>query len=137
MTDPDIVAAFPQTMQEDALAVTIGNIHGKYARANPQLDFPRLDRIRDAGVDIPLVLHGASGLTQATVREAIARGICMFDVNKQVRAVAKQAMKDGSAKGLDLLDLIKASADAMTSVMSEKINPFQAETACGKRPCVA
>jgi len=129
MTDPDIVAAFLQATQVDALAVTIGNVHGKYATANPQLDFPRLDRIRDAGGDIPLVLHGASGLPQATVREAIARGVCKFNVNTEVRAVAKQAMKDGSAKGLDVLDLMKASADAMTLVISDKINLFQAHTA--------
>lgn len=128
MTDPNIVAAFLETTQVDALAVTIGNVHGKYATPDPQLDFPRLERIRQAAAakDIPLVLHGASGLPQATVREAIARRICKFNVNTEVRTAAKQAVKDGAAKGLDVLDLMKASADAMTPIIAEKISLFQA-----------
>merc|ERR1719330_1284766 len=78
MTDPNIVAAFLEATQVDALAVTIGNVHGKYATPDPQLDFPRLERIRmasdnEGSAGVPLVLHGASGLPETTVREAIDR----------------------------------------------------------------
>jgi len=130
MTDPDVVAKFLKATQVDALAVTIGNVHGKYATANPQLDFPRLERVRAAAggegsAGIPLVLHGASGLPEATVREAIDRGICKFNVNTEVRAAAKNAIKDGCAKKLDLLDLMKASAEAMTPVIADKISLFK------------
>merc|ERR1719240_1509370 len=126
MTDPKAAAAFLKATNVDALAVTIGNVHGKYASPNPQLDFPRLDRVRDAAGSIPLVLHGASGLPKATVREAISRGICKFNVNTEVRAAAKKAVKAGSEKGLDVLDLMKASADAMTPIVAEKIRLFEA-----------
>lgn len=125
MTDPNSAAAFIKATNVDALAVTIGNVHGKYATPNPELDFARLDRIREAAGELPLVLHGASGLPEATVREAIARGICKFNVNTEVRAAAKKAVKVGSDRGLDVLDLMKASADAMTPVVAEKINLFK------------
>lgn len=131
MTDPDIVAAFLKATGVDALAVTIGNVHGKYATPNPELDFPRLDRIREAAGELPLVLHGASGLPEATVREAISRGICKFNVNTEVRAAAKKAVKAGSEKGLDVLDLMKASANAMTPVVAEKIKLFKTRSVNG------
>jgi tagatose 1,6-diphosphate aldolase GatY/KbaY len=135
MTDPDIVAAFLQATQVDALAVTIGNVHGKYATSNPELDFSRLDRIRTAagGPDgIPLVLHGASGLPESTIHEAISRGVCKFNVNTEVRAAAKEAVKDGCAKNLDVLDLMKASAAAMTPVIASKIDLFK--TSSNRQP---
>ena len=63
------------------LAVTIGNVHGKYSRP-PSLDFPRLDEIRNnAPVGYPLVLHGASGLPKDLIVGAIQRGVCKFNVN--------------------------------------------------------
>merc|ERR1711972_715209 len=125
MTDPTAAAAFLQATNVDALAVTIGNVHGKYATPNPELDFPRLDRIREIAGELPLVLHGASGLPEATIHEAISRGICKFNVNTEVRVAAKKAIKVGSEKGLDVLDLMKASADAMTPVIAEKIDLFK------------
>ena len=81
MTDPEVVAPFTEATGIDALAVTIGNVHGKYAK-RPQLDFDRLDRIRDA-TNLPLVLHGASGLPDEMLQRAMRSGVCKFNVVSQ------------------------------------------------------
>ena len=57
----------------DALAVSVGTIHGKF-HSTPQLDFERIKSLRDA-VEVPLVLHGSSGLLDEDFRKAIANGI--------------------------------------------------------------
>src|SRR5690606_6995752 len=69
MTDPELVAEYVSRTGADSLAVCIGNVHGVY-HAPPQLDFQRLAAIRDR-VDIPLVLHGASGLPSEMISSAI------------------------------------------------------------------
>ena len=61
----------------DALAISIGNVHGLY-KGDPELDFERLSAIRDA-VNIPLVLHGGSGISDDDFRKAISLGICKIN----------------------------------------------------------
>ena len=70
MTDPDVVAEFVRSTAVDALAVTIGNVHGAYA-SPPNLDWERLRSIGREARNTPLVLHGASGLPLADVHRAI------------------------------------------------------------------
>lgn len=72
-TDPQLARDFVDRTGIDALAVAIGNAHGKY-RGEPKLDFPRLDAIRQQAA-IPLVLHGGSGISDADFRRAIELGI--------------------------------------------------------------
>ena len=69
MTDPATVAAFLDATKIDALAVTIGNVHGKYAVNPPVLDWARLDAVRAEAGETPLVLHGASGLPDAMIAQ--------------------------------------------------------------------
>uniref|UniRef100_A0A7S3K3S6 Uncharacterized protein n=1 Tax=Aureoumbra lagunensis TaxID=44058 RepID=A0A7S3K3S6_9STRA len=124
MTDPDIVADFVQRTKIDALAVTIGNVHGKYAR-EPNLDWARLDQIRNnAPEDLPLVLHGASGLPDNMLHRAISAGVCKFNVNTEVRAASRQAVKVASAADKDVLDIMKDSVDAMVPVIEAKLRAF-------------
>jgi fructose/tagatose bisphosphate aldolase/uncharacterized protein YgbK (DUF1537 family) len=110
MTDPASVGAFLEATKVDCLAVTIGNVHGPYARDPPdELDWARLDAVRLAarlhasssqpgggvsgGDGVPLVLHGASGLPPAMVRRAIQGGVAKFNVNTEVRAAALAATR--------------------------------------------
>jgi fructose-bisphosphate aldolase class II len=60
------------------LAVAVGSVHGIY-RGTPELDIPRLAKIRDL-TGVPLVLHGGSGLSDDDFREAIANGIAKINV---------------------------------------------------------
>ncbi|MEG0542066.1 MAG: ketose-bisphosphate aldolase, partial [Angelakisella sp.] len=73
-TEPDEAVEFVKRTGVSSLAVAIGTAHGIYSGV-PKLDVERLSAIRKV-VSIPLVLHGASGLSKEAVRECIARGIC-------------------------------------------------------------
>ena len=75
----------------DSLAVAIGTAHGIY-KGEPKLDLVRLSEIRER-VSIPLVLHGASGVPDETVREGIRRGICKVNFATELRAVYTDAVK--------------------------------------------
>lgn len=72
-TDLEQARRFVEETQVDALAVAIGNSHGRY-KGPPQLDFDRLHAIRDT-VKIPLVLHGGSGISASDFKKAITLGI--------------------------------------------------------------
>ena len=99
MTDPKVVADFLSRTKADALAVTIGNVHGKYAVNPPVLDWERLDAVRAEAGGTPLVLHGASGLPDEFIRRAISASVCKFNVNTEVRAAAREAVAKRAAEG--------------------------------------
>lgn len=82
-TDPAKAKEYVTRTGMDSLAVAIGSAHGMY-QGEPQLDFARLAAIREQ-VDIPLVLHGASGIPEAMLREAIALGICKVNVATELK----------------------------------------------------
>jgi tagatose 1,6-diphosphate aldolase GatY/KbaY len=90
MTDPMKVNTFVNETKVDLLAVTIGNVHGKY-HFPPNLDFPRLDNINQQLLLLPeerrplLVLHGASGLPEEMITDAINKGVVKFNVNTDLR----------------------------------------------------
>jgi tagatose 1,6-diphosphate aldolase GatY/KbaY len=94
MTDPMKVNMFVNETKVDLLAVTIGNVHGKY-HFPPNLDFLRLNRINQQLSLLPqerrplLVLHGASGLPEEMITEAINKGIVKFNVNTDLRKLQR------------------------------------------------
>lgn len=123
MTDPIQAAEFVRASQVDALAVTIGNVHGKYL-SEPKLDFKRLAAIRKA-VDVPLVLHGASGLPETMISQSIQLGVCKFNVNTEVREAYMDVLKlSNSLSSPDLLDVMQKAIAAMQAVVSEKLALF-------------
>lgn len=77
-TDPEDAKIFCETTKIDALAVAIGNAHGNYPAA-PQLAFDVLEQI-SAKTDLPLVLHGGSGITDTDFRKAIRLGIVKVNI---------------------------------------------------------
>lgn len=123
MTDPNQAAEFVQATQVDALAVTIGNVHGKY-QGEPKLDFERLEAIRQT-VAVPLVLHGASGLPEAMIEQSIQLGVCKFNVNTEVREAYLDVIKSSnSLSSPDLLELMQKSVTAMQAVVAQKLQLF-------------
>lgn len=123
-TDPDQAADFVQQTGIDALAVCIGNVHGTY-REKPDLDFARLQAI-EANVDIPLVLHGASGLSEDVIEQCIACGVRKFNVNTEVRQayVSSLAARLSETPQPDIAEIIGSAIDAMKSVVASKIRLF-------------
>ncbi|MBM3225562.1 MAG: class II fructose-bisphosphate aldolase [Candidatus Tectomicrobia bacterium] len=123
-TDPAQAADFVAQTGIDALAVCIGNVHGRYPGA-PQLDFERLAALQRT-VPVPLVLHGASGLPVAMVQQAIALGVRKLNVNTEVREAYVEALR-GSLQALgspDVLDLMRQAEAAMQSVVATKLQLF-------------
>jgi fructose-bisphosphate aldolase, class II len=96
-TDPASVERFVAETGVDMLAIAIGTAHGLY-KGTPQLDLELLDEIRKR-VDIPLVLHGGTGLSEAQFRGAISRGISKINVATDLfvtsaQRICAQAQKD-------------------------------------------
>jgi fructose/tagatose bisphosphate aldolase len=116
------------------LAVTIGNVHGKYALP-PRLDFPRFKKIQQnilsfCGKEkMPFfVLHGASGLPSDLIHLAINSGIVKFNVNTDLRTAAIDKYRQLlllSEQKTDLLDIMKAATNIMQNVAEEKIRLFK------------
>jgi tagatose 1,6-diphosphate aldolase GatY/KbaY len=122
LTDPDEAARYAAETSADCLAVSIGNVHGHYA-APPALEWARLARIREL-VDLPVSLHGASGLSDDDVRRAVAAGICKVNVNTELRArlfAELERRVPETAPGLRLLELESSLADAVAEVAAAKI----------------
>jgi len=86
-TDPDQAGEFVRDTGIDALAVAIGNVHGKY-KGDPCLDFTRLRAIRERA-GIPLVLHGGSGISDDDFRKAVSCGIAKINFYTEM---ARQAL---------------------------------------------
>lgn len=120
-TDPADAVEFVKATGVDSLAVAIGTAHGVYV-GTPVLDVARLAEIRkaleDAGVSIPLVLHGASGLTDESVRECIAQGICKVNFATELRQAYTAGVKEVLAKDPDVYDPKKYGKVAMAKVQA-------------------
>ena len=91
-TDPKEAKEFAERTGVTSLAVAIGTAHGFYV-GTPVLDKERLSEIRQV-VDIPLVLHGASGLTDEDVSDCVKRGICKVNFATELRAAYSKAVKE-------------------------------------------
>lgn len=91
-TVPEEAAEFVERTGVDFLAVAIGTAHGVY-KGIPKLDLPRISQIA-ALVDVPLVLHGTSGVPDETVRECIARGMCKVNYATDLRIAFTKGVRE-------------------------------------------
>ena len=115
----------------DFLAAGIGNIHGKYPANWKGLDFEALDAIHKATDNIPLVLHGGSGIPTEMVKKAISLGVSKVNVNTECQltfAAATreyiEAGKDLEGKGFDPRKLLAPGVEAIKATVKEKIELF-------------
>ena len=90
-TDPMEAKEFAERTGISSLAVAIGTAHGFYV-GTPVLDKPRVSAIKEV-VSVPLVLHGASGLSEEDVRECVERGMCKVNFATELRAAYTDAVK--------------------------------------------
>jgi fructose-bisphosphate aldolase class II len=121
MTDPARAADYIAATGLDALAVAVGSEHGMRART-ARLDLPRIDRIR-ANVAVPLVLHGASGVADALLAEAIAHGISKVNIATQLNQAYTRAVRASLASDPDVVDPRRYGAegrDAMIAVVRDR-----------------
>lgn len=121
-TNPSQAADFVKRTGIDSLAVAIGTAHGLY-KEEPKLDFERLKEIREV-VDIPLVLHGASGVPEESVRKAISLGITKVNIATELKIPFSNELRKYLIEHPEANDPRKYMADAkkaMADVVKEKI----------------
>lgn len=117
-TDPMEAREFVERTGVTSLAVAIGTAHGFYV-GTPVLDKERLSEIRKV-VDIPLVLHGASGLTDQDVRDCVARGICKVNFATELRKAFTDACRkvaEEDPKAFDPKAFCKAGMAAVKALV--------------------
>jgi ketose-bisphosphate aldolase len=123
-TDPDQAREFIEGTGADALAVAIGNMHGVYS-SEPKIDFGILERVRNA-VDVPLVLHGASGIGDADVRRAISLGCTKINIHTELGQAGMIAIVE-NCHGMNYLALQQEVRKAIKARAAEKIRLFGSE----------
>ena len=115
----------------DMLAAGIGNIHGKYPADWKGLSFETLDAIQQLTGEMPLVLHGGSGIPTEMIKKAISLGVSKINVNTECQLAFAAATreyilagKDLEGKGYDPRKLLKPGADAIIETVKEKMELF-------------
>ena len=115
----------------DMLAAGIGNIHGKYPANWQGLSFETLDAVQQLTGDMPLVLHGGTGIPDDMIKKAISLGVAKINVNTECQLAFADATrkyieegKDLQGKGYDPRKLLKPGADAIRAKVLEKMELF-------------
>lgn len=115
----------------DFLAAGIGNIHGKYPANWKGLNFERLAEVQQASNNLPLVLHGGTGIPEDQIKRAISLGVAKINVNTELQLAFAagtrsyiEAGKDLEGKGFDPRKLLKPGVDAAKQVVRDKIAMF-------------
>lgn len=113
------------------LAAGIGNIHGKYPENWPGLSFDTLEAVQAQTGEMPLVLHGGTGIPSDMIRKAITLGVAKINVNTECQlsfadATRKyiEAGKDQVGKGFDPRKLLGPGFDAIKATVKEKMELF-------------
>ena len=113
------------------LAAGIGNIHGKYPDNWPGLSFETLDAVQQKTGDMPLVLHGGTGIPAEMIQKAISLGVSKINVNTECQLAFQEATrkyiidgKDLEGKGFDPRKLLAPGAEAIRATVKEKMELF-------------
>lgn len=124
-TDPLTAVEFVKETSVNSLAVSIGTVHGLY-KTEPKLDYNRLKTLNEL-LDIPLVLHGASGLNDEQLRNCITCGISKINIATDLRIAWTDTMKKYMFENPQIFDPKKAAKEARTEVgkiVKEKLTIF-------------
>ena len=115
----------------DFLAAGIGNIHGKYPENWKGLDFDALAKIKELTGDMPLVLHGGTGIPSDMIKKAISLGVAKINVNTECQLYFQEATrkyieagKDLEGKGFDPRKLLAPGFEGIKAIVKEKMELF-------------
>ena len=122
-TDPAEAATFVLETGVDALAVSVGTLHGAF-RGEERIRFPRLRAIREK-VPIPLVLHGGSGLPAAEIKEALTLGIAKVNIDTELREAFHDTVvghrEDAADHSIDPRKMLAPARDAVMKIVADKV----------------
>lgn len=129
-TDPMQAKDFVEKTGVDALAIAVGTAHGAY-KLPPKLDFDRIQTIART-IDVPLVLHGGSGLTDNDFKKAVEKGISKINIFTDINVAAVEAeFRAFHSMNKGLIDLIPAAVEAIKQEVMKKLELF---SSVGKAP---
>lgn len=128
--DPDECKAIAD-LGVTMLAAGIGNIHGKYPANWPGLSFETLAAVKEKVGDMPLVLHGGTGIPADMIKKAISLGVAKINVNTECQLAFQEATrkyieegKDLQGKGFDPRKLLAPGFEAIKATVKEKMELF-------------
>jgi fructose-bisphosphate aldolase class II len=124
-TSVEEAKVFVERTGVDALAVAIGTAHGQY-KGEPKLDFERLQQIKSV-VDVPIVLHGSSGVPSEAIQKAISLGVRKVNIDTNIREAITYTIRQVLAEKPNEIDprkVIGPGRDKAIEVIREKIRIF-------------
>jgi ketose-bisphosphate aldolase len=122
-TDVDEAERFVAETGVDTLAISVGIVHGIPGEPQP-LDIPRIERIRDV-TGVPLVLHGASGLSEEEVKAAIVAGVHKFNADTDLRLAFRSGIEKVFSTGdRQLEEALAEGRDLMVAATIEKLGHY-------------
>lgn len=128
LTKPEEAEEFVDKTNVDLLAVAIGTAHGVY-QGEPKLDFERLQKIATK-IDVPLVLHGASGVSESAIEKAVELGICKVNIATDLKIPFTENIKNFLSENpaeYDLRRYLGAGLNAIKEVVKRKIKLLKSD----------
>ncbi|MCD8349971.1 MAG: class II fructose-bisphosphate aldolase [Planctomycetaceae bacterium] len=130
LADPDSCKRLAEETDVDSLAIGIGTAHGFYT-SEPRIHFDIIEKVR-AKTDIPLVMHGCSGVPYADVQRAIKLGMCKVNVGTQLHYTYVTHLRDQlnvtvPAKNYNIFDSFLPVSGAITAIVKEWIQVCMAD----------
>ncbi len=127
MTTPEDAVHFVRESGVDLLAPSVGNVHGMLKNnTNPRLDIARIQSIADA-VDVPLVLHGGSGISDQDFTDAIAAGVSIVHINTEIRLAYRKGIEAALGEDTDQVAPYKylgPGKEALAEVVRNRVRLF-------------
>ncbi len=126
MTDPDEAERFVKETGIDSLAIAVGTAHGPY-KGEPKLDFDRIKAIKER-LNIPLVLHGSSGVPEESIKKAVANGINKINIDTDIRMAFNRAVRSFINDNPDAYDprkILGPGRKEAQSIIADKMRMFE------------
>ena len=128
LTQPAEAKSFAEETGINLLAPAVGNVHGLIKGGNPALNIERIKELKNAcvvnGQNIPLVLHGASGITDEELHQAIEAGISIVHYNTELRVAYREALEKALAENKEEVapyKYLKSAEEAVAEVVEKKL----------------
>ncbi|MCR4440656.1 MAG: class II fructose-1,6-bisphosphate aldolase [Peptococcaceae bacterium] len=124
LTDPEEAKTFVEQTGVGSLAIAIGTAHGQY-KFDPELDFDRLAKVRSL-VNVPIVLHGSSGVPDKDIQKAISLGVRKVNIDTNIREAFVKGVREAvkNPKEIDPRKILGPAREEMTAIVREKIRLF-------------
>lgn len=129
MTDPQAAEEYIKKTGVDTFAAAVGNVHGidKMMKGVPELDYKRIKEIKARIGEVPLVLHGASGIKEKDIRKAIDLGVRIVNIDTEIRLAFTEALRNTLLKyqtEIDPREIMQGPMEAVQKLVEAKIKIF-------------